>query len=178
MTTDYDAESFLWVLLWTTQCYDAGSFLGSTKLAGWTNPNRRIAGFTKTGFLHRGELDLTSSHENLGLLIDEATAIFSARQTTLHAERKKQAQLKKSLKKKKSVNVEAPVTPLPPEPILPSVLAAIETCVDFPEGIKLLFLNVVRHIRTPSAVVNHVLGVDSPVWALLADKHSFGRTAA
>jgi hypothetical protein len=176
INTDYDAESFLWVLLWTTYCYDKGALVYRNKLVGWTNPNWQIAGLAKSSFLmdyQVSKLKLpTLSHTSSGDVIDHLTEIFRGRRSDIGSKSK----ALKRRNKKRADGTELEVLP-PTVPILSSALSQLTEWDDLPSDVKTVFSGNACHTKAFPDMANYVLSADSPVWEVLANKDSFGCSA-
>jgi hypothetical protein len=159
--TDYDAESFLWCLLWTTHRYVDGKVPEHLERVfdGWTLHTPEYAARNKGHFINGGVFHLTSSHMSSQYLIADVCGAWVDREND-H---------KKLIRAAAKTKAEVPPRPS----LLPVLLAAIKTQdpADY----------------TPTAVLpdepsaqhtSKLLGVNSAVWTRLRGENSFDRHPA
>jgi hypothetical protein len=157
---DYDAESFLWCLLWTTHRYVDGKV--PPKLAdvfnGWTVRDPDSAARSKGHYMMDLKFNPTSSHASSKLIMERLCQAIRKRAWEASDER---------------VGLTpAEVAQLPPPPpLLPLLSSALKRSLS-PE-LKSLF------IKVPDAptleIDSGLFGVTSQVWTHLGKADSFGR---
>jgi hypothetical protein len=157
---DYDAESFLWCLLWTTHRYEDGVVPDHLEhvFDGWTLRNPEHAARNKHSFMMDLKFNPTSSHASSKLIIVRLCQAIGKRAWEASYER-------------------AGLTPAevaelpPPPPLLPLLSSALKPSLS--DDLKSLF------IKVPDAptleIDSGLFGVTSQVWTHLGKADSFGR---
>jgi hypothetical protein len=171
LCADYDVESFLWCLLWTTHRYVDGKV--PPKLTGmfnvWTLPDPDTAARNKRSYMMDLKFKLTSSHKSSRRFIVGICEAFC----DLNRIAEKQARDATFDDSSDSdSDSDSDTTPPPPPRLLPVLLAAIKKRV--PAGFTPLPAAPSKAPKSPSDTYD-LLSVDSPAWKRLGKADSFGQ---
>jgi hypothetical protein len=169
MCADYDVESFLWCLLWTTHRYVDGKVPGHLEheFDEWTLHNPEHAALTKDAFMKRLQFKLTSSHKSSRRFIVGICEAFC----DLNRAVKKQAR-DATFDDSSDSDSDSDNTPSPPPCLLPFLLAAIKKRI--PAEFTPLPAAPPKAPKSPSDAYD-LLSVDSPAWKRLGKADSFGQ---
>jgi hypothetical protein len=172
---DFDVESFLWVVLWTTHRYHMGYTIERRELVGWRSTLGTSAADAKRSFLQKGKPTPTASHARSYDLI-LGFAKLCLRQLTAIA-------LRSEVKPQRRFPGEAePPKVLSPKELLHAVVAGLEATLQdevlgyfFPRSDRFDDDDVPAEAKVPKVVCNdHILGPYSEFWPLIAAPDAFG----
>jgi hypothetical protein len=167
LVADYDAESFLWCLLWTTHRYENGAVPDHLEYVfdGWTLRNSEHAALTKTAFMTRLKFNPTSSHKSSLCFIEDICEAFCDR-------------LRIADKQARLAIRNGTVPPSLPR-LLPVLLTAVKNLApqDYTAHTETSQVEDDEDKDEEAQVLpeNYLLSADSPAWARLGKADSFGR---
>jgi hypothetical protein len=183
LDTDYDAESFLWCLLWTTHRYMDGKV--PPKLAdvfnGWTLRDPEYAARNKRDYMIDLKFKLTSSHKSSRRFIVDICEAFcdrnriankQARDATFDDSSDSNLNSNPDSDSDSDSDLDSDTAPPPPPRLLPVLLAAIKKRV--PAEFTPLPAALPKAPEFPSDTYD-LLSVHSPAWVHLGKADSFGQ---